>query len=941
MKFLRYTLSILLMFLWISLSYAQINEQAARQELQKRGISEARFREEMAKRGVDVNKIDPNNTSEIARIEGIAREVIAQLEKEVKAGGSSTGAAPVAANPTPSAQEVLQAKEKELATKLDEKETNAEASKATKEIKKAVEKGATLEEAISETVSEKTTNNLPPALIYGQNLFRDNSLKLFRTSEDAKPTGSYVLGVGDVVAISIFGTSRFNSANEISKDGYIQPTGEFPVGRYYISGLSIDEASTLLKQGISRFVRFNPGEFKLSIATARTINVNIFGEVINNGSFNISALNTAFNALVAAGGPSDKGSVRRIKHIRAGQKPRNIDIYEFINNPSIAYDLYLQENDILNVPLAEKVVTISGAVSRPYRYELLDNENLIDLVRFAGGLTPEALTQSIQIERTEKGERKYLNIDYDAVKSGAVTFPLLNGDIITINGAKKLPDNKVFIEGGILEPVDFAFRPGMKISDVLSRVTIQEDAILENAYLLRYNDDQTTVRYLIVNLQEVKTNPSSAENILLQRGDKITIRSKRDFAEAKTASITGAVRIPGEFPLGDKSLKISDLVFLAGGLQEKAAAFAYILRNQTGSVKTQEYIYVDLNEALSNPSSTQNRAIQPNDQLIIYSSESFVDKAEVRITGAVRKPTQTLFHPTLTLKEMILLSEGLQDIASPSNVDIFRVNFESDKKTTYSVQKVNLTDDTDLSKAAGIKLMPNDLIVVRNAPEFKSMRTVTIQGETVYPGTYALLNDNTKVTDILQAAGGITKEAYPEGTTLLRADQNTGFIIFDLYAALKNKNSNENIILQPGDIIEIPRRNNIVSLMGATNYDELYSTKLISDGKLNFAYHPGKSAKFYVDHYGGGFDEKADRRRLTVEHPNGKIDKSKSFLFFTTYPKVMEGSVIKVPLKKEKPQPLPGEKKESEDVDWGQVLKDSITQATAILSLILLLRAIN
>ncbi len=76
----------MLMFLWISLSYAQINEQMARQELQKRGISEARFREEMAKRGVDVNKIDPNNTSEIARIEGIAREVIAQLEKEVKSG---------------------------------------------------------------------------------------------------------------------------------------------------------------------------------------------------------------------------------------------------------------------------------------------------------------------------------------------------------------------------------------------------------------------------------------------------------------------------------------------------------------------------------------------------------------------------------------------------------------------------------------------------------------------------------------------------------------------------------------------------------------------------------------------------------------------------------------------------------------------------------------
>ncbi|HMP29388.1 MAG TPA: SLBB domain-containing protein [Saprospiraceae bacterium] len=937
MKFKIKILCVLLTFFSTTIAFTQVSEQMARQELQKRGISETRFNEEMSKRGIDLSKIDPNNAAELSKIEGTVREVIAFLEKENKGGTSSitNNTAP------PNAQEVFQNKQSTIAKSLGEVSTSTEGAKATQDIAKSVEKGASLEEAISETLTDKSTANLPPATVYGQHLFRNNSLKLFRTTEDAKPTGSYVLGIGDIVVISIYGTSIYNSADEITKDGYIQPSGASPVGRYYIAGMTIDEASVLLRQGISRFVRFTAGEFKLSIATARTVNVNIFGEVFNNGSFNISALNTAFNALVAAGGPTDKGSVRNIKLIRPGQKPKIIDIYELINNPSVAYNLYLQENDFIQVPLAGKIIAINGAVNRPFRYELLDNENLSSLLKYAGGLLPEALTKSVEIERVENGVRKFIDVNYEQLLATKSDFNLLDGDKITIKASTSLADNRVFIQGGIKEPMDFVFIEGMRMSDILSKVEFTEDAIIDNAYFLRYNDDQVTATYKVINLEDILNNKNSAVDILLQRRDRITIRSKRDFVEAKTVAISGAVRIPGEFPLADRSLKVSDLVFLAGGLQEKAAAFAYIIRKEESALKTQEYIYVDLKKALSDLGSSENRILLPNDELIIYSAESFVDQAEVRITGAVRKPTQTLFHPAITLKEMILLAEGLKDNASQTNIDIFRVNYENDKKTTFSLQKVNLSNDEDYSKAANIKLMPNDLIVVRYAPEFKDLQTVQVQGEVVFPGTYALTKRNMRITDVLEMSGGISQEAYPEGTTLLRNDQNVGFIIFDLYQALKSRGSYQDIILQPGDVIEVPRRKNVVSLLGATNYQELYSERLVGNGRLNFAYTPGKSAKFYVDTYGGGFDEKADRKRLTVEHPNGKVDKTKSFLAFKTYPKVLEGSVIKVPFKKDKPQPLPGEKADKEDVDWGQVLKDSILQATSILSLILLLRAIN
>jgi hypothetical protein len=129
--------------------------------------------------------------------------------------------------------------------------------------------------------------------------------------------------------------------------------------------------------------------------------------------------------------------------------------------------------------------------------------------------------------------------------------------------------------------------------------------------------------------------------------------------------------------------------------------------------------------------------------------------------------------------------------------------------------------------------------------------------------------------------------------------------------------------------------------MGATHYDELYPEKIASSGKINFAHVPGKNARYYIENFAGGFDSNADRKRVTVEHRNGKIEKTKSFLFFRSYPSVAEGSIIKVPTKKVKPIDPERQKKDGEDVNWSNVLKDSITQATSVLTLILLLRSIN
>jgi hypothetical protein len=187
-------------------------------------------------------------------------------------------------------------------------------------------------------------------------------------------------------------------------------------------------------------------------------------------------------------------------------------------------------------------------------------------------------------------------------------------------------------------------------------------------------------------------------------------------------------------------------------------------------------------------------------------------------------------------------------------------------------------------------------------------------------------------------AGGTTQEAYLEGATLLRYEDSIGYVIINLLDAMKAKKSYADIILSDNDVINIPKQNTIVSITGATNYDEVYPDKLSKTGKINVAYEGNKSALYYIDNYAGGLDENADRNRITVEQRNGKVEKVKNFLFFKSYPKVKEGSVITVPYKRVK---TPEEKAKQKDIDWGGVLKDSITQATAVLSLILLLRSVD
>jgi protein involved in polysaccharide export with SLBB domain len=926
-------LSIILFFICFcfTVGYTQsVTIDAARAELQKRGYDETRFREEMAKKGFpNPESIDPNNTVEMARAQKAVEEVMQILDKERSSNSSSTPPPTINTTPNPAGTQAPPV--------LDPtKEQNV--LNQSKDIQKAVKEGATLEEAVVEKIQDQTKENLPLAITYGQHIFRDKSLSLFRASGDAKPSKSYILGTGDKVSVSIWGQSQENFTLEINKDGFIQPTG---LPRFYLSGLSVDAAEKLMEARLRSKYYFTKENFEMVVTTARTVNVNIVGEVFSNGAFNISALNTAFNALVAAGGPTDIGSVRKIQIKSVGNKSSKIlDVYKYLQDPITAQEFYLQENDYIFVPVADKLVTISGAVNRPFRYELLDNENLNEIIKFSGGLKANALKGNIKVTRIESDSIRIIDVNLNDLTKSNGNFKLLNGDQIEIATINTTIKNEVNISGAVENPGKYALNNNPTVYDLITKAILLDNALTSGAYIKRLNADLKTIRYEYINLQSILENPKSADNILLQKGDELIISSQASFVDKFDVNIEGAVREPKKMSLDrSKNLKVTDAIFFSGGLRPNATDFAYIFRADMTGLKTVQYIKVDVQKALSSPSSSDNVTLEPNDRLVFYSRDSYSDESLISVSGAVRQAGEFVYNPSLTLKDALLLAGGLRPEAALERIDVFRLTFEEGKSTRVLVANLKLNNELEIQNNGGVfDLRPFDQIIVRNAPEFEKQRTISINGEVKYPGAYALLNDNTRLASVITQAGGVTDEAFLKGATLQRSIQGEeGYIIINLEKALKSTKGPQNVILQQGDIILIPKIKNIVTVSGAVQAQELYVKNIATENKVQIPYTPGKSIFYYIDDYAGGFAENADKSKVTVIDATGKIRKTKSFLGFKSYPKVTAGSQIVIGYKKAKTQ----EGKNKEEVKWGDILANSIAQATAILSLILLVQNVN
>lgn len=892
----------------------QILEQQAKSELDKRGISEDELKSKLAEKGINLDDLKSMSPEQALQMQSTIEATIKEIEAEKSKANTKSPSAVSGSNKTV----------KVTTSKIE----NAKENKPIDAKLGGIKKDPVLDEGKEPIITE-------PIAIWGQNIFRNKSLALYRQTNDIKPPDSYILGIGDQVTVAIWGLSQLNESYEINADGYIAPDR---MPRIFLKGVTIGKAKPMLKNYFKRFYRFGENDFQVSLNYSRNINVNIFGEVYQYGGFTIPAINTAFNALIAAGGPTNIGSVRKVKLIRNGVT-RNVDVYKFMANPTIDQDFYLENNDIIQVPVADLTVEISGAINRPFQYELIEGEGLKKLIEYSGGLTADAIQTTVQVERYQNDKRIVLDVPYlDLIKKGG-DFKLQKGDRVTIFRVKTKSENFVFVKGEVRAESNFEYDDEMHVSDLVKKVQFTENSNLKNAFIIRTNPDNT-VGLIRVNIEKILQG-DMFENILLQAQDELKIYRLDYFTNKSYINVNGAVKYPNKFDYdANKNLKIKDIVTYAGGLRPEAWMYAYLFRKKPGLDNEVNVVRINIIDAMTKAGSDQNLNLEPFDSLFIVSEGDFTEAMQIEVLGSVQKPGKFQYTKGLTVKDAVSLSGGFNYSAATNRIEVFRVIIKENQPTQTIVKTINTSKAmSELDAAANFQIDPFDIIVVRAQPEFEFQKIVNISGEVKYPGPYALISANESIADLIDRAGGLSSEAFAAGATLNRVQDNIGFVVLDLPQAMKRKKSRYNFILKEGDDINIPKQKDLVSISGATNAADLYPDKLIaSNNTINVAYYEGKNALFYIDKYAAGLSKNADKNKVTVEHPNGKISRTRHYLFFKIYPKVTKGSVVNVGFKDVKAEK---QKKEGKEVDWEKIVSSSLAQITAVLSLYLLIDKVD
>jgi protein involved in polysaccharide export with SLBB domain len=702
--------------------------------------------------------------------------------------------------------------------------------------------------------------------IFGADLFYNKNRRLsFEPNLNIATPKNYILGSGDMVYVDIYGQSEQYYEANVNPDGFLILDNIGPIS---VSGKTIEEATGIIKNRLSNYYPgiggSNPSTFvQVTLGNIRTIQVHLVGEVRLPGTFTLSAFSTVFNALYAAGGPSENGTMRNIKVIRNGKNVATVDVYDFLVNGKANLELQLQDQDVVLVEPFLARVSINGEVKRAKVFEVKEGDNFEDLLRYAGGFTDVAFKDRINVTRITGKERSVSDIY--ANQFGF--FIVKGGDEYFVGKVLNRYTNRVQIKGAVFREGNFSLTEGLTLNQLIKNAEgLRGDAYLERASILRTFDDLST-EVLTVNLRDVISG--SAPDVVLKREDVVRISSIYDLQEEFYVQINGEVKNPGTYPFS-KNMTVEELIILAGGLREAAnVKDVEIARrsNDTTSGTFSDLIQVSVeNGMVSNNSST---FLEPYDMVLIRRKPNFSLDRLVKVEGQVNSPgIFSIQSAEERISNLIQRAGGLTSFAYANGATLIR---RTEFYETESEQVRRQRNLMDLQQR--LMLDPNN----------------TEAQELLLERLFYDLGTNPQDTSEGYSAAA-TKRDVITGITETKADlapikiRQTEAVAINLEAILRNPGSDLDLMLEEGDIISIPKQLQTVRLRG----DVVYPATV--------RFEKDKGMKYYIDR-AGGFDIRANRKRSYIVYANGQVARTKSFMGIRSYPSVSPGSEVIVPTK--------------------------------------------
>ena len=639
--------------------------------------------------------------------------------------------------------------------------------------------------------------------VFGRNIF-NNQYLTFEPNQNMATPANYRLGPGDNVIIDVWGASQETFEGVISPDGVVVIEG---VGPLKLGGLSVSQATQQVRSRLGQF--YSGCSFNLAVGETRSIQVQVIGEVRMPGTYTLSSLSSAFNALYAAGGISDIGTLRNIKVYRGGRQIATIDVYDYLLNGNSRGDVRLNDNDIIVVGPYDALVNMRGKVKRPMFYEMKHDESLSTLLRYSGGFTGDAYKKSLRVIRKNGAEYSIHTVgEFDWS-----TFNVADGDSIFVDSVVARYSNMVEVRGAVFH--EGMYQMDGNINTVRELVNaaegLREDAFTARAVMHRQKED-LTLEVLAVNIQGVMDG--SVPDIPLRKNDVLYIPSKLDLQGEQTLIINGEVNYPGTYVYADNT-SLEDLVLQAGGLTDAASTVkvdVYRRIENPQAMVDDENLTKTFTFALKDGFVIDGEpgfVLQPYDQVVVRKSPSYSEQKNVYVSGSVNfAGTYAMTNKNYRLSDLVSAAGGLSSLGYAKGARLERRMTEEERQQ----QEVSL-------KAAQISLYEESL---KSENKF----------------------------DIARA----------DSVLSLRLDMGNSFpVAIDLEEALKNPKGEQDIVLREGDRLIVPQYSSTVKISGDVMYP------------ISMNYKKGESLNYYIKR-AGGYGDNARKSRVYAIYMNGAVE---------------------------------------------------------------------
>lgn len=643
--------------------------------------------------------------------------------------------------------------------------------------------------------------------VFGRNIFNNPNLTFEPNQNMATPV-NYRLGAGDNVIIDVWGASQETFESVVSPDGYVVIQG---VGPIKLGGLSVQQATSLVKSKVGQY--YSDCNISLSVGETRSIQVQVLGEVIMPGTYTLSSLSSAFNALYAAGGINDIGTLRNIKVYRSGRQIATIDVYDYLINGNASGDVRLQDNDVVLVGPYDCLVNVRGKVKRPMWYEMKGTESLKQVLSYAGGFAGDAYTKNVALTRKQGAEYSMHTVDEFQMGS----FHLMDQDSIYVDSVLARFSNMVEVRGAVKHAGQFQLGGGIQTVKelLLAADGLREDAFHTRAVMHREKDD-LSLEMVSVDVDAILNG--KAADIPLKKNDVLFIPSSVDMKGEQTLQILGEVTYPGTYQFAENT-SVEDLILQAGGLTQ-AASMAKVdvfrrirdMNAKSNSEELAEVFTVTLHDGLRAGDSIC--VLMPYDVVVVRKSPAYSEQQNVTIRGSVNfEGEYSMTNKNYRLSDLVKQAGGLSSLAYAKGARLERKMTEEER-----LQRENAL------RASQIQMYEEAMQSDKN---------------------YNLTLADSLLTMKLELGS-----SYP--------------VAVNLDEALANPGSNEDIVLREGDVLVVPQYSNTVKISGEVMYP------------ISMNWEKGKKLSYYIKH-AGGYGNRAKKGNVYAVYMNGSVEKIGKF----------------------------------------------------------------